>query len=92
MTDTKEIVFHVAGRSISVELPAEEVDTMQSIIGEVNEVFHGFKKDYPTKDKIDQVIMAFMQILYKEVHENQGELKELRLQIQTINSILPEDL
>lgn len=92
MTDSVEIVLQVAGRSLQVELPADEVDGIKAIISKVDAAYKDLRFDYPTKDKTDQVIMAFMQVFYKEVKENQQDLKSLRAQIEEISSILPTDL
>jgi cell division protein ZapA (FtsZ GTPase activity inhibitor) len=92
MTDSVEIVLKIAGRTLQVELPTDEVDDIKSIVAKVDAAYQDFHRDFPQKDKTDQVIMAFMQVFYKDVKDSQVELKALRLQLDEIATILPSDL
>ena len=92
MTDSVEIVLKIAGRTLQVELPTDEVDDIKSIVAKVDAAYQDFHRDFSQKDKTDQVIMAFMQVFYKDVKDSQVELKALRLQLDEIATILPSDL
>jgi cell division protein ZapA (FtsZ GTPase activity inhibitor) len=50
----------IAGRKFPLELLPHEQEALLGLAGDVNKLVDDFQKAYPSKDKLDCVIMAFL--------------------------------
>ncbi len=70
--DLKPMTVTIAGRVFPVKVTEEEMVYFSDIIAQINEKIVGFQTQYPTRDKLDHVIMALLTFVNDSVKAKQN--------------------
>lgn len=62
-TEQKSLTVTIAGRVFPVKITVDEEQYFSELIDEVNGKILSFQTQYPTRDKLDHVIMALLTFL-----------------------------
>jgi cell division protein ZapA (FtsZ GTPase activity inhibitor) len=90
MAETKTIhtELNIAGRIFPVELTESEHAMTLELVDAVNVTFKEFQKQYPSQEKLDLVIMAFLKSHSEHFHKAVNDKNAIGIQIDTLERLL----
>ncbi|MEZ4910913.1 MAG: cell division protein ZapA [Saprospiraceae bacterium] len=86
-TEQKSLTVTIAGRVFPVKITVEEEQYFSELIDEVNGKILSFQTQYPTRDKLDHVIMALLTFLNDAAKSKQNTVKVSENSLQTLMDI-----
>ncbi len=85
---TIKLDLTIAGRKFPVELAPDEQAAMIDLVDHVNESVVAFQTAYPSKDKLDCVIMAFLKEHSDILNAHRSGSAEILHDISTLELLL----
>ncbi|MBK8346912.1 MAG: cell division protein ZapA [Saprospiraceae bacterium] len=89
--DLKTVKITIAGRNFPVKVTTEEEDTVRTLEVELNSKIMEFQSTYPSRDKLDCVIMTLLTYTFDQKNTSQPEdLKPVEDKIDAIKKVLAD--
>lgn len=78
----------LAGRDFPVKVTPEEEPFVSVIEKELNDKINRFKRDFPTRDLADHVLMTLLTVVYENLSQHSEKQSLLKDKISQIRNIL----
>ena len=83
--DLKSVIITIAGRPFPVKVDSEENVYVKDLENEINARIMGFQKTYPTRDKLDCVIMSLLAYTFDlQKKPTLGDQEEVAVKLNAI--------